>query len=146
MYADPANIKKVAEEYYRRGDLYCSEAIVKAVKDSFKLDLPEDVVAMASGFPVGIGGSGCTCGAVSGGIMALGMFFGRTEPGDEKVSKTMELAKEIHDKFKENHKNLCCRSLTRGMELGSPEHLEMCIALTGEVAEEVALIVNRELI
>jgi len=32
------------------------------------------------------------------------------------------------------------------MELGSPEHLEKCIALTGEVAEEVALIVNRELI
>ena len=32
---------------------------------------------MASGFPVGIGGSGCTCGAIAGGIMALGMVFGR---------------------------------------------------------------------
>jgi C_GCAxxG_C_C family probable redox protein len=42
---------------------------------------------MASGFPVGIGGSGCTCGAIAGGVMAIGMFFGRTSPKDQKVNK-----------------------------------------------------------
>jgi C_GCAxxG_C_C family probable redox protein len=62
--------------------------------DEFALPLPDAVISMASGFPVGMGGSGCTCGAIVGGIMAIGMFFGRTEPKDPKVNKAMRLAKE----------------------------------------------------
>ena len=142
---DLAKIKKDAEAYYRNGEFFCSEAIVKTIKDEFAVPLPDSVIAMASGFPVGMGGSGCTCGAISGGIIALGMFFGRTEPKDPKVNKAMQLAKELHDIFKERHSCLCCRVLTRGMELGSPEHMEQCISFTGEVAEETAKIIVREL-
>lgn len=47
-------IKKKAEEYYRCGEFYCSEAIVKTIKDEFELELPDQVIAMASGFPVTI--------------------------------------------------------------------------------------------
>ncbi|NPV89514.1 MAG: C-GCAxxG-C-C family protein [Firmicutes bacterium] len=140
------NIKKKAEAYYRNGDFFCSEAIVKTIKDEFDLAVSDDVIAMASGFPVGMGGSGCTCGAVVGGIMALGLFFGRTEAKDEKVSKTMDLAKELHDTFKSRHKHLCCRILTKDMELGSPTHMEQCISFTGEVAEEAAKIIIREFV
>ena len=140
-----SSIRKKAEEYYRNGDFYCSEAIVKAIKDGFKLSVPDVVIAMASGFPVGMGGSGCTCGAVAGGVMAIGMLFGRTQPKDDKVAKTMELAKELHDIFKSRHQMLCCRGLTQDMELGSPEHMKQCIAFTGEVAEEVVKIAIREL-
>jgi hypothetical protein len=31
------------------------------------------------------------------------------------------------------------------MELGSPEHMDQCISFTGEVAEETARIIVREL-
>ena len=140
-----AQIRKDAESYYRNGDFYCSEAIIKSIKDGFGLELPDSVIAMASGFPVGMGGSGCTCGAVAGGIMAIGMFFGRTQPKDPKVNKAMQLAKELHDGFQQRHACLCCRVLTRGMELGSPVHMEQCISFTGEVAEETAKIIMREL-
>lgn len=142
---DIERIRKKAEAYYRDGEFYCSEAIVKTIKDEFNMPVPNDVIAMASGFPVGMGGSGCTCGALVGGIMALGLFFGRTEPGDAKVKKAMELAKELHDNFKERHRSTCCRVLTKGMELGSPEHMAQCISFTGEVAEETARIIVREL-
>jgi C_GCAxxG_C_C family probable redox protein len=142
---DLEKIRTTAENYYRNGDFYCSEAIVKTIKDEFELPVSDDVIAMASGFPVGMGGSGCTCGAVSGGIMALGLFFGRTKAKDEKVNKTMALSKELHDIFMKKHKCLCCRVLTKGMTLGSPEHMEQCIRLTGEVAEETAKIIAREL-
>lgn len=141
---DIVKIKKDAETYYRNGDFYCSEAIVKAIKDGFALPIPDAVISMASGFPVGMGGSGCACGAVVGGIMAIGMVFGRTEPKDPKVDKTMQLAKELHDTFKKRHTCLCCRALTKGMELGSPRHMEQCISFTGEVAEETAKIILRE--
>lgn len=142
---DLERIRKKAEAYYRDGEFYCSEAIVKTIRDEFNMPVPDDVIAMASGFPVGMGGSGCTCGALVGGIMALGLFFGRTEPGDAKVQKAMELAKELHDNFKERHRSTCCRVLTKGMELGSPEHMAQCISFTGEVAEETARIIVREL-
>lgn len=142
---DLEKIKTIAENYYRNGDFYCSEAIVKTIKDEFALPISDDVIAMASGFPVGIGGSGCTCGAVAGGVMAIGLFFGRTQPKDTKVDKTMALSKELHDTFKDKHKCTCCRVLTKDMTLGSPEHMEQCIRFTGEVALDTAKIIAREL-
>ncbi|HAR49216.1 MAG TPA: hypothetical protein DCR81_03785, partial [Smithella sp.] len=108
---DLEKIRLTAEEYYRSGDFYCSEAIVKTIKDAFSLSVSDDVIAMASGFPVGIGKAGCTCGAVSGGVIALGMVFGRTAPKDKKVDKAMKLSRELHDIFKKRHKCLCCRTL-----------------------------------
>lgn len=43
---------------------------------------------MASGMAVGAGQAGCMCGAFNGGTMALGLFFGRTEPrGPETRSR-----------------------------------------------------------
>jgi C_GCAxxG_C_C family probable redox protein len=138
-------IKQKAESYYRNGDFYCSEAIIKSIKDEFKVDISDRVIAMASGFPVGIGGSGCTCGALNGGIMALGLFFGRETQKDPRVNHAMQLSKELHDDFKKTHKSTCCRVLTKGMVLGSEEHMEKCIALTGEVAEKTAAIILREI-
>lgn len=138
-------LRKKAEDYYRNGDFYCSESIVKTIKDEFNLPVSDDVISMASGFPIGMGGAGCTCGAIVGGIMALGMFFGRTEPKDGKVKKSMELAKELHDIFRNRHKSLCCRVLTKGMELGKEIHMQQCISFTGEVAEETAKLIIREL-
>ncbi len=144
MNIDFAQVRATAEKYYRDGDFYCSEAVVKTIRDAFGLEFDDSVIAMASGFPVGIGGSGCTCGAVIGGVMALGMVFGRTQAKDERVNKAMALSKELHDQFRANHKSLCCRVLTKNLTLGTPEHLEQCISLTGEVAEAVARIIVRE--
>lgn len=142
--ADPEAIRKTTEEYYRTGKFYCSEAIVKAINDGFSLGFPESVIRLASGFPIGIGGSGCSCGAVTGGVMALGMVFGRDQPGDPRIDRCLGLCRELHTLFARKHGCLCCRTLTRGMKLKSPEHMEQCIAFTGEVAEEVATIILRE--
>ncbi|MCL2141176.1 MAG: C-GCAxxG-C-C family protein [Dehalococcoidia bacterium] len=138
-------VKSEAAELYRSGDYYCSEAIISTIRKYFAPDMPEQAIAMGSGFPVGMGGSMCTCGAVVGGIIALGYFFGRVRPKDTKVQKAMTLAKELHDYFRNKHKVLCCKILTKGMELGSPVHMEQCIAFTGEIAEKTAEIIAREL-
>ncbi|SFI33115.1 C_GCAxxG_C_C family probable redox protein [Tindallia magadiensis] len=140
-------IRKDAEDMFRAGKYYCSEAIVASIKKNFELDMPDEMIAMASGFPVGIGKSKCTCGAVTGGIITLGYFFGRTEgtnPKDPKSVKTLELAYELQDDFKKNHKLLCCSVLTKGMDMASGEHKEQCISFTGEVAENAARIIVRE--
>ncbi|MDF1618187.1 C-GCAxxG-C-C family (seleno)protein [Petrocella sp. FN5] len=141
---DLDTIRTTAENYYRNGDYYCSEAIVKTIKDEFQLPISDDIIAAASGFPVGMGNSGCSCGAVIGGIMTLGLVFGRRDAKDKKVVKTMKLANELHETFRKKHKTLCCRVLTKGMRLGSRKHMDQCISFTGEVAEEVAKIILRE--
>lgn len=142
---DPEVLRKKAEAYYRDGDYYCSEAIVKTINDGFGLGYPDSVIRMASGFPIGIGSAGCACGAVTGGVMAIGMVFGREEPGDPCIDRCLALARELHALFTSRHGCACCRTLTHGMVLKSPEHLRQCIAFTGEVTEETATIILREL-
>lgn len=140
-----SKIKNDAEEYFRSGQFFCSEAILHSIRDNFELDIPDQVMGMASSFPVGIGRSKCTCGAVSGAVMTLGYFFGRSEGGDPKVNKNLELANELQQRFKDNHKVLCCSILTKGMDMASGEHKAQCVSFTGEMAENLADIVVREL-
>ena len=144
----PKAVQKHAEENFRNG-FFCCEALMSAIRDDFKLDVPEEVIAMSSGMAVGIGRSGCTCGALNGGVMALGMFFGRTEqkgPQDPQVVKCMAMTHELHDWFrKANAKNaICCRILTKGFDMAGGEHKKQCIAFTGLCAGKVAEIVCRE--
>ena len=144
---DPEKVKRDAEELYRSGQFYCSEAIVSAIRDNFRLEMPEEMVAMASGFPVGIGKSKCVCGAVSGGVMCLGYVFGRSRgstPKDPRSVKTLQLAGELHDWFREKNLVLCCRVLTRGMDMASGEHKDQCVRFTGEIAETTARMIVRE--
>ncbi len=99
--ASPRAIQRAAEKKFK-GGYYCCEALISAIREEFKLDVPEEVIAMASGMAVGAGKSGCICGAFNGGILALGMFFGRTGqngPTDPKSIKCMELTHELHDWF-----------------------------------------------
>lgn len=140
-----AKIAKDAEDLFR-GGFFCSEAVVSSIRSNFEMDVPEEVIAMASGFPIGIGRSKCLCGAVSGGVMAIGLVFGRTVQKDPQVEQTLLLSKELHDWFKEaNGKNaLCCRILTKEFDMGAGEHKEQCIRFTGLVAGKVAEMIRRE--
>lgn len=145
----PRAVQQAAEKKFK-GGYYCCEALISAIREEFKLDVPEEVVAMASGMAVGAGKSGCVCGAFNGGILALGMFFGRIEqdgPTNPKSIKCMELTKELHDWFKKaNLKNaICCRVLTKEFDKGKGEHKEQCIFFTGLCTWKVAQIVCREL-
>lgn len=143
---DTKKVKDDAMQLFRAGKYYCSEAVMASIKKNFELEMPDEIIAMASGFPVGIGKSKCVCGAVSGGVMALGLFFGRTEgssPVDPLSVKTLETANELQTFFKQNHKVLCCSVLTKGMDMASGEHKEQCIAFTGEIAEKTAEIILR---
>ncbi|MEG2298566.1 MAG: C-GCAxxG-C-C family protein, partial [Anaerovoracaceae bacterium] len=73
------------------------ECVLKAALTNYNTDLPEEVICIASGFGGGIGRSRHLCGAISGAVMALGMFKGRRDPLAED-SKTVT---EIYPDFKE---------------------------------------------
>jgi C_GCAxxG_C_C family probable redox protein len=113
-----------AEGLYRSGKMHCAEAVLKAVKDNFRPEIPDSVTHAAAGFGGG-SGAGCLCGAVVGGTMALGLII----PDDKKRVK--ELTKELHHWFKETYGATCCKVILQ-------THKKICPELTGKVAGRVA--------
>lgn len=129
-------LSQKAEELYRCGDYLCSEAVFTVINDYLGQPLPPETVRITSGFPVGIGHAGCTCGALNGAVIALGLKYGRTGPRQNN-EKIIALSKELHDEFKKLFGSTCCRVLIKGFTFGSPEHLEHCIKVTGEATKMV---------
>ncbi len=128
--------KELAEKYYSEGKYLCSEAILASVNKVLECGMPEEYVRLTSGFPVGMGGAGCSCGALTGGQTALGLVYGRTKPGGNN-KKIMKLSQELHNKFKEKYKSTCCRVLVKDYKFGSKEHIERCTRVTGDVCQMV---------
>lgn len=148
MAIDVEKVRLDAEQYFRNGQYYCSEAIVASIRDNVAPEMPDAMIAAASGFPVGVGRSKCMCGAVSGGVLALGYVFGRTgptSPQDPKSVKTLALANELQQAFRDSHRVLCCSVQTKGMDMASGEHKAQCVNFTGEMAATCAEIIAREL-
>ena len=140
-------VRDDAENYFRQGSYYCSEAIVASVRDNLSPEMPEALIAAASGFPVGVGRSRCMCGAVSGGVIAVGYEFGRTgpsSPSDPKSVRALALANEVQQAFRDSHRVLCCSVQTKGMDMASGEHKVQCVSFTGEMAAKTAEIILRE--
>lgn len=141
---DMDKLQQDAVEIFNSG-FACSESIIYAIKKHFELDMSDDAIAMSSGFPWGLGGGGCICGALAGATMCIGYFFGRREPGDPKISRCFELTQELHDYFKETCGGTCCRVLTRGMEKNSPERKAQCTRFVSDTVRKTAEIIIREL-
>lgn len=132
-----SEIREIAEGYFERGEFFCSEAVVKTINDVLGKPFSDEVTKLASGFPIGIGKAGCLCGAVSGGVMALGMAYGRChgEPMHEDMFKH---SADLHDRIKELYKSTCCRVMVRNFEFQSPERKSHCVKITGEVAAYIS--------
>ncbi|SHJ75524.1 C-GCAxxG-C-C family protein [Paramaledivibacter caminithermalis] len=128
--------RELAEKYYSQGKYLCSEAVLSAVNEVLDCGMPQEYVRLASGFPVGMGGSGCSCGAVTGGQCAIGLVNGRSKPGGNN-KKVMKLSKQLHDRFKEKYKSVCCRVLIKDYKFGSKGHIERCTKVTGETCQMV---------
>ena len=146
---DLSKVQADAEESFRKG-FYCCEAVMDVIIDHFKVDVPREVIGMASGMSVGVGKSGCICGALNGGVLALGMLFGRSEqkgPMDPASVKCLALTHELHDWFRENNtkKVACCRILTKEFKMAEGQHKSQCIYYTGLCAAKTAELAAREL-
>lgn len=124
-----------AAEYFQNG-FSCSESLIKWAIDE-KL-VPEELLPVATPFSGGMG-VGCLCGAISGAQMIIGSQFGRDNKyGNEMIARVK--AKEFIQKFTEMHKATCCRVLTRGLDMASPERKAHCVNMVDDcqkLVEEV---------
>lgn len=135
-------IRQRTENLFMIRQLMCSEAVLTVLNQGLKGGLsPGIAVRITSGLPEGFGGSGCTCGALSAGIIALGLFLGRDGPGILNNRMVYTASRELHERFKTKFGSTCCRVLTKNIELGTKHHFEFCARHAGEVAEQTARIV-----
>ena len=56
-------LEQDAADIFHQG-FACSESVIYAIRKHFGIDLSDDAIAMSSGFPWGLGGGGCICGAL----------------------------------------------------------------------------------
>ena len=79
----------------------------------------ESIPRIASGFGGGIGGTGAVCGAVVGGVMAIGLKRGRDTASEDRFA-TWHLVQEFRRRFEAEMGHICCHELT-GTDLSTKE-------------------------
>jgi C_GCAxxG_C_C family probable redox protein len=102
----------------------CSQAVLSAYAEDLGLD-GETALRVAGAFGGGMARTGQTCGAVSGGLMVIGLRFGAVNAQD-KASKERAYAagQELMAQFVERNGSLQCKDLL-GCDLSTPEGRQM---------------------
>lgn len=123
----------------------CAQSILYAFGPSLGLDA-ETALKVATGLGGGVGGSGEVCGAVTGGVLALGLKYGRGGRDEKPVAqmayqKTLELMRA----FEGVHGSCTCRTLLGGCDLMTAEgkkrfqeqglHQKVCVGCVRTVGE-----------
>ena len=131
-----ANKEQILDRVQRRGEEYnfmarnCARSTALAVMEEFSLGNMEMIKAL-SPFP-GFGGTGWMCGGVTGGLIALGLYFGSEDVLDyEAVGGTIMAARNFMPRFEEEVGSVVCPKLQEEVVFGrymdpaaSPENME----------------------
>ena len=119
-----------AAEYFNQG-YSCSESIIMEAAE--KGLVPKELLSIATSFSGGMG-SGCLCGAIAGSQIVLGWLFGKNNQNNNDPQARM-LAKQFIEEFKKKHKSTCCRVLTAGMDMASPERKAHCTNMVNDCSK-----------
>jgi C_GCAxxG_C_C family probable redox protein len=100
---------------------HCAEAVSKTVLELFYSQPTTSAVRCAAGFGGGIAGTfEEVCGALSGGVLALGLLLGRTQP-DANHLTLGNLTRQFRERFIAEFGSTHCTTLRKGfMEKNDP--------------------------
>ena len=108
---------RIAEQAFDSG-LYCAESVVRALARAQGED-PDLPTRIATGFCSGMARTGGPCGALSGGIIGIGLALGRAQAG-EPVQAAYAAVQAFIDDFEHIFGARHCDALL-GCDLGTPE-------------------------
>jgi C_GCAxxG_C_C family probable redox protein len=105
---------------YRENGFNCAQATFASCSRAFGVD-PELALKVSGLFGAGISKTGETCGAVSGGLMALGLKYAMVNPDElQAKAKSYQIGKEFIAKFKERNQYITCKELLN-CDISTPE-------------------------
>ena len=118
-----ANKQQILDRVQRWGEEYnflarnCARGTALAVMGEFGLGNMEIIRAL-SPFP-GFGGTGWMCGGVTGGLIALGLYFGSDDVLDyEAVGATIMAARKFMPRFEQQAGSLVCPKIQEDVVFG----------------------------
>jgi C_GCAxxG_C_C family probable redox protein len=131
-----ANKQQILDRVQQRAEEYnflarnCARSTALAVMEEFGLGSLEVVKAL-SPFP-GFGGTGWMCGGVTGGLIALGLYFGSEDIQDyDAVGATIMAARKFMPRFEEQVGAVVCPTIHEDVVFGrymdpaaSPENMQ----------------------
>jgi C_GCAxxG_C_C family probable redox protein len=136
-----AQVQKRAENLYLTRQMLCAEAVVVTLNKALNGGLSDaQAVAVAAPFSIALGDSGCICGALSGAVLACGLFIGKDQPFHHRQCMRKG-ARQLHDVFKEANGATCCRVLSKHVRHDQKAHFQNCAHLTAGAAEMAARLV-----
>jgi C_GCAxxG_C_C family probable redox protein len=139
-----SQISERARNLFETKQMLCAEAVVVALNNGLDGGLTENqAISMAAPFCMGLGESGCMCGALSGAVMVTGLFLGRDHPYRNR-SDIRDSARQLHDAFKASNGATCCRVLSQKVKHDKTAHFDQCVNLTAEAAEMAARYILRK--
>ena len=157
-------------ELYRAQKFHCSQSVLHALDEVTEED--ENILRASWGFMGGTLMQGMTCGALTGGVLALGLKFGEIEDsylrvmrwtlqllidGDikredlNKFNRSMNISEVLVEWFEREFGSTRCRDLTQtdlNTEAGvdtyiSEQKIDQCRAVAEKTAEKVREIILR---
>jgi C_GCAxxG_C_C family probable redox protein len=135
-------IKAKARNLFLTRQLQCAQAVLCTLNEGLRGGLRRDVAArLASGLAEGLGGSGCLCGALSGGVLALGLFMGNGGRSLLNASGSSYSTALLHREFAERFGSACCKVLSKKVRRDAKAHFDQCADLTGAAAEIASRII-----
>ena len=127
-----------AVEYFSTQGFSCAESIMQNAIDEGIV--PKELLPVATAFSGGMG-SGCLCGAIGASQCIIGYLYGKNNSNNNDCIARAK-AKQFIEEFKKNHKATCCRVLTAGMDMASPERKAHCANMVDECSKILEEIVN----
>jgi C_GCAxxG_C_C family probable redox protein len=114
-------LKNYAHDLFLSG-YNCAQCVSSVFADRFSID--EDLLMKVSaGFGGGVGRRQTICGAVSGGVIALGLRYGRSNDDDpiEMKEETYNKVREFLNRFEEKMGSINCLDLVSGIRTDTHE-------------------------
>ena len=145
--------RDLGKGYFKQG-LNCTECVLRTFMDMYDVNLPDEVICMATGFGGGMGHTKNTCGAITGAVLALGTLKGRRDPfgpKEEMMDRINHLQNEIYPIFGEmieeietKYGTLICKEMSQPFgdfeskprKKNCMEIISYCAELTAKYAEK----------
>ena len=133
------DVSERAMNYFRQG-LNCAECVMRSYMDTNEFGLPQEIIALASGYGGGMGETKNSCGAINGAMLVLGLKKGRRNPFEKETpqERTEELQivyqpfGEMVTEIQNHYGTLLCRELTQPFsDWHSKERRKFCQKLIG---------------
>ena len=123
--------EQLAQTYSESG-LHCAESVASAITQLFCPDQVEIVCRMATGFGGGLGGSRQeACGALTGGVLAIGLLCGRTTP-EQGREAAYQISAAYRERFMAHFGATICQTLRDNFS--TTDTRTACRSLTAEAA------------